>query len=217
MDFEVKGDIPKVTTDDGITLDPSYEMDKVAPKDLEPINWMEKEETNIHKVSQLAVDRILKWLSLRLKQPRVKASRKKDSRSEPASSIETRQYKKVKKIVATIEEPAPTKEKNSMKQVTKALKKAKVTYQVVASGVISGLGATPIATMYLGKKTTKECPTMPLETKDTPPTTPLTMEKIVVQEEGAPTNDVTESPVLSNSEKTPLHEEKSEREEYIER
>lgn len=50
-DFGVKEEIPEDTSNDGITLDPCYEMDRVATKDLEPINWMEKDETNIHNIS----------------------------------------------------------------------------------------------------------------------------------------------------------------------
>lgn len=100
-DFEVKMDIPKGTIDDGITLDPGYEMDKFATKDLEPINWMEKEETKIYKISWVVVDRSVKWIELWLKKPRVKDSKKRGSSSEPTSSMEKKQYKRLKKGVAT--------------------------------------------------------------------------------------------------------------------
>jgi hypothetical protein len=39
--FGIISDIPKDITDDRITLDFRYEVDQVATKDLEPINWME--------------------------------------------------------------------------------------------------------------------------------------------------------------------------------
>lgn len=92
-DFQVKTDILKDTIDDGITLNPKYDMDKVATKDLEPINWVEKEETKIRKISQGVVNISLKWIELRLKQPRVQVSKKRGSSIEPTLSKEIKNTK----------------------------------------------------------------------------------------------------------------------------
>lgn len=113
------------------------------------------------------MDRILKWINLCLKQPRVKASRKKDPSSEPTSSTETRHYKPLKKIVtateATTVEPTQAEEV-LVKQVTEALEKAKVNYQDVVAGVISSFDATHITTMYLGEQAFEEGPsTVPMQ------------------------------------------------------
>lgn len=89
-DFDVKTGIPKGTIDDGIIVDPWNDMDKVATKSLEPINWEKKEETKIRKVSQGVVNRSLKWIELHLKKPRVGVSKKIGSSSEPTSSAETK-------------------------------------------------------------------------------------------------------------------------------
>jgi hypothetical protein len=67
--FGIKYGIPKVMSDDGLVFDPQYEMDKVATKDLDPINWMEKEEMNIKKISKVVINRNLNCIGLHLNQP----------------------------------------------------------------------------------------------------------------------------------------------------
>lgn len=120
--------------------------------------------------------------------------------------------------VAT-EEPPLIEEKVSLKQIDEALQKAKVTYEVVVVGVVLGLSATPLVTVYPREEVTKEgTSTDPSQSKDSAPTMTSNSGTTTIEEERPPMIDVIESPISLEFERTPSQEgEKEEWEEYFEK
>lgn len=70
IEYWVKEGISKTLSDDGVVLDPRYEAKNIGTKNLDPINWDEEDFIDIKKKLNTPMDRSIKWVVMRIKDPK---------------------------------------------------------------------------------------------------------------------------------------------------
>lgn len=75
--YGIKEDILETLLDDGVTLDPQYDVEKVGTKDLDLVVWNAEESIDIKKFARPVLDRSIQWVVMRIKEPKAQTSKKR--------------------------------------------------------------------------------------------------------------------------------------------